>query len=178
MLQIVRRLRNRSPYKAAVSQPKFPNNLDYAWQFAGWGKFVYAEQDRTLANSHCRLSYLDLGPEDLEDAARRLADERNYPKLDQYRATSIAGNAVWGSVFYSYVHYRSPHAGFSSPFSRLPAICATANIYSTICMAVACSVLFLFRPILLELGDAIRVDGASVSIVLPLVEMLCNFRLV
>ena len=42
-------------------------------------------------------------------------------------------------------------------------ICATADIYSPICMAVACSVLFLFRPILLELGDAIRVDGASVS---------------
>lgn len=29
-------------------------------------------------------------------------------------------------------------------------------------MAVACSILFLFRPILLELGSAIRVDGASV----------------
>lgn len=32
---------------------------------------------------------------------------------------------------------------------------------------MACSVLFLFRPILLELGDAIRVDGASVSVALP-----------
>jgi hypothetical protein len=30
-------------------------------------------------------------------------------------------------------------------------------------MAVACSILFLFRPILLELGSAIRIDGASVS---------------
>lgn len=46
---------------------------------------------------------------------------------------------------------------------RLPAICATADIYSPICMAVACSILFLFRPILLELGSAIRIDGASVS---------------
>lgn len=30
-------------------------------------------------------------------------------------------------------------------------------------MAAACSILFLFRPILLELGSAIRIDGASVS---------------
>ncbi|KAI5454120.1 hypothetical protein NCC49_005110 [Naganishia albida] len=125
---IVRRLRNRSPYKAASPKPIFPNNLDYAWQFAGWGK----------------LAYLDLTLADLEEAVARIAVETNHPKLDQYRATSIAGNAVWGSVFYS-----------------LPAICATADIYSPICMAVACSILFLFRPILLELGSAIRIDGAS-----------------
>lgn len=30
-------------------------------------------------------------------------------------------------------------------------------------MAVARSILFLFRPILLELGSAMRIDGASVS---------------
>lgn len=48
-----------------------------------------------------RLAYLDLTPTDLEDAAARMAVELNRPKLDQYRATSIAGNAVWGSVFYS-----------------------------------------------------------------------------
>ncbi|KAJ9122139.1 hypothetical protein QFC24_004367 [Naganishia onofrii] len=125
---IVRHLRNRSPYKAATSKPKFPDNLDYAWQFAGWGQ----------------LSYLDLTKQELKEAEVRLAVELDRPKLDQYRATSIAGNAVWGSVFYS-----------------LPAICAVADIYSPICMAVACSILFLFRPILLELGSAIRVDGAS-----------------
>jgi hypothetical protein len=48
-----------------------------------------------------RLAYLDLAPTDLEEAAARLAVETNRPRLDQYRATSIAGNAVWGSVFYS-----------------------------------------------------------------------------
>ncbi|KAJ9105384.1 hypothetical protein QFC21_001753 [Naganishia friedmannii] len=137
---IVRHLRNRSPYKAATSKPKFPNNLDYAWQFAGWGQ----------------LSYLDLTKQDLEDAEMRLAVALDRPKLDQYRATSIAGNAVWGSVFYS-----------------LPAICAVADIYSPICMAVACSILFLFRPILLELGSAIRVDGASTSS--PQYVYLLNF---
>lgn len=48
-----------------------------------------------------RLSYLDLTKQDLEDAEVRLSVESKQPKLDQYRATSIAGNAVWGSVFYS-----------------------------------------------------------------------------
>jgi hypothetical protein len=45
-------------------------------------------------------------------------------------------------------------------------------------MAVACSVLFLFRPILLELGDAIRVDGASVSDVLPMEVTFTDYRTV
>jgi hypothetical protein len=47
------------------------------------------------------MSYLDLTPEDLQQARNKLEKRNNKPKLDQYRATSIAGNAVWGSVFYS-----------------------------------------------------------------------------
>jgi hypothetical protein len=103
IIKIVRRLRNRSPYKEAVSKPKFPNHLDYAWQFAGWGKWAYTKPSGSCGHLIflLRLAYLDLGAADLEDAASRLADERNHPNLDQYRATSIAGNAVWGSVFYS-----------------------------------------------------------------------------
>jgi len=47
------------------------------------------------------MNYLDLTPQDLEQARRRLAEINERPKLDQYRGTSIAGNAVWGSCYYS-----------------------------------------------------------------------------
>jgi hypothetical protein len=46
---------------------------------------------------------------------------------------------------------------------RLPAIATVADVYSPICMLVACSILFLLKPILLELGSAMRIDGANVS---------------
>ena len=49
------------------------------------------------------MSYLDLTPIDLQQAKAKLDTLDNKPKLDQYRATSIAGNAVWGSVYYSSV---------------------------------------------------------------------------
>lgn len=178
MLQIVRRLRNRSPYKAAVSQPKFPNNLDYAWQFAGWGKFVYAEQDRTLANSHPQIV---ISRPRGRRSGRCCTPPCSREKLSEARSIPSyldSGQRCLGLCILFVCTLSLTSRRILIALFRLPAICATANIYSTICMAVACSVLFLFRPILLELGDAIRVDGASVSIVSPLVEMLYIFRLV
>ena len=105
-------------------------------------------------------------------ASQYISSLNNRPQLDQYRATSIAGNAVWGSCYYSSVllQRRSSirpgltHQSFD-PFS-LPALTAVADIYSPICVLVSCSILFVLKPILLELGSAMRIDGASYTYLL------------
>lgn len=156
--------------------------MSYDWQFAGWGSYVFVDVRSELeANCRvsmlCRMSYLDLTPADLQQAKLRLERLNDKPMLDQYRATSIAGNAVWGSVYYSSVPPGPDCAVFSILTDvrsvRLPAIAAVADIYSPICMLVACSILFLLKPILLELGSAMRIDGASVSS--TVIDPLCSF---
>lgn len=63
-----------------------------------------------------------------------------------FKATSVAGNAVYGSVFYS-----------------MPAICSVSLTLSPLSMLVACLILLLWRGILVELGGAVRLNGGNVS---------------
>ncbi|KAG9006649.1 hypothetical protein FRB90_009798 [Tulasnella sp. 427] len=129
---IIRRQRNNQPHTLKIPNipTRFPN-LDNLWEFAGWGS----------------TSYVELTPQDLELASRRLAEKPIL--LDALRASSIAGNGMYGSVFYAF-----------------PAVAVAAGIFSPLALLVACLILFLFRPILRELGSAIRMNGAIYSYLL------------
>lgn len=52
---------------------------------------------------------------------------------------------------------------YGSVFYAFPAVAAVAGILSPLALLIACLLLWLFRPILLELGSAIRFDGAVYS---------------
>ncbi|KAG8922084.1 hypothetical protein FRC02_012152 [Tulasnella sp. 418] len=93
------------------------------------------------------MSYVELTPDDISAAEARV-NEKPF-QLDQLRASSIAGNGIIGSVFYAF-----------------PAVAAVASIYSPITLASACIMLFIFRPILLELGSAVRLNGANYAYLL------------
>ncbi|KAG8905917.1 hypothetical protein FRB99_007997 [Tulasnella sp. 403] len=124
---IIRRQRNNNPHTLKIRNvpSRFPN-LNNTWEFAGWGS----------------VSYLEMTQENIDSAADRLKGQPVL--LGSFRASSIAGNAMYGSVFYAF-----------------PAVAATAGVLSPLSLLVACLILFLFRPIFLELGSAIRFNGAS-----------------
>ncbi|KAG9036441.1 hypothetical protein FS837_001686 [Tulasnella sp. UAMH 9824] len=92
-------------------------------------------------------SYVELTAHDIELASSRLAEKPVL--LEALRASSIAGNGMYGSVFYAF-----------------PAVAAAAGIFSPLALLIACLILFLFRPILRELGSAIRMNGAIYSYLL------------
>lgn len=69
--------------------------------------------------------------------------------LGQFTASALAGNDVLGSVFYT-----------------LPAIVAVSGVYSPISLFVAAVMLFLWRPIMEELGSALPISGAPYTYLL------------
>ncbi|KAG8857674.1 hypothetical protein FRB96_005692 [Tulasnella sp. 330] len=123
---IVRKQRNNQPHTLKIrnAPSRFPH-LDNLWEFAGWGT----------------MSYIELTAEDMRSAEVRTLER--HSQLDQYRASSIAGNDMYGSVFYAF-----------------PAVVAVAGILSPVVLLVACTILLLYRPIFLELGSAVRFNGA------------------
>lgn len=46
-------------------------------------------------------------------------------------------------------------------FYAFPAVAAAASIFSPLALLIACLILTIYRPILLELGSAIRLNGAN-----------------
>lgn len=48
-----------------------------------------------------------------------------------------------------------------SVFYAFPAVAAVASIFSPLALLIACIILAIYRPILLELGSAIRLNGAN-----------------
>jgi amino acid transporter len=48
----------------------------------------------------------------------------------------------------------------------LVSVAAASGVLSPISLFIACSILFLFRPILLELGSAVRLNGANYTYLL------------
>ncbi|KIY66346.1 hypothetical protein CYLTODRAFT_423498 [Cylindrobasidium torrendii FP15055 ss-10] len=90
---------------------------------------------------------LDLAAEEAgRERVQRLKDQKI---LGQFTASALAGNAVLGSVFYA-----------------LPAVVGVASIYSPISLFCATVVLFLWRPIMEELGSALPITGAPYSYIL------------
>ncbi|KAF8318372.1 hypothetical protein DL93DRAFT_2183436 [Clavulina sp. PMI_390] len=94
------------------------------------------------------VSYLELDDHELQTAQEKYAEPRSS-EMGVFRGTAIAGVAVWGSVFYAF-----------------PAIAVTSGIYSPLSLAIACLLLFPFRPILLELGRSARFNGANYAYLL------------
>ncbi|SJL10090.1 uncharacterized protein ARMOST_13472 [Armillaria ostoyae] len=79
----------------------------------------------------------------------RVRNARDAKVLGQFTASALAGNAVLGSVFYA-----------------LPAVVAVSSIYSPISLFIATVTLFLWRPIMAELGSALPITGAPYSYIL------------
>ncbi|KIM22963.1 hypothetical protein M408DRAFT_269399 [Serendipita vermifera MAFF 305830] len=129
---IIRRQKtNPNGLKITNVPSRFPH-LDNDWEFAGWGS----------------MRYLELSKSDMAEA-QKVMEQQVYPQLDQFRASSIAANAVIGSVFYAF-----------------PAVAAASGIFSPISLLVACLLFFLYKPVLLELGSAVQLNGASYTYLL------------
>ncbi|CAE6496372.1 unnamed protein product [Rhizoctonia solani] len=124
---IIRRQRINGPngYKLVPTPSRFPRVAN-EWEFTGWG----------------RVEYTEIKDEQLKEACLRM----NEPEVEmgQFRASSVSGNGVVGSVFYAF-----------------PAVAAVASIFSPLSLLIACLILTIYRPILLELGSAIRLNGAN-----------------
>lgn len=88
------------------------------------------------------ISYSELTEEQLVKANQRMSGTEI--QMGQFRSSSISGNGVVGSVFYAF-----------------PAVAAVASIFSPLALLIACLILSIYRPILLELGSAIRLNGAN-----------------
>ncbi|GAB1521665.1 hypothetical protein RhiTH_004762 [Rhizoctonia solani] len=88
------------------------------------------------------VSYREIKKGQLMMARNSMSD--TGVQMGQFRSTSISGNGVVGSVFYAF-----------------PAVAAVASIFSPLSLLIACLILTIYRPILLELGSAIRLNGAN-----------------
>ncbi|KIJ54334.1 hypothetical protein M422DRAFT_58383 [Sphaerobolus stellatus SS14] len=88
------------------------------------------------------LTYLELSSEELTTAERCMKEKPHT--VGTLRGSSLPGNSVTASVFYAF-----------------PAVIAVASIFSPLSLLIACLILFLWKPILLELGSAIHLNGAN-----------------
>ncbi|KDN50796.1 hypothetical protein RSAG8_01294, partial [Rhizoctonia solani AG-8 WAC10335] len=89
-----------------------------------------------------KVLYIEIKGEQLKEAHQRISEPE--VQMGQFRSSSISGNGVVGSVFYAF-----------------PAVAAVASIFSPLSLLIACLILTIYRPILLELGSAIRLNGAN-----------------
>ncbi|KAF9467230.1 amino acid permease-domain-containing protein [Collybia nuda] len=92
---------------------------------------------------------VQLTNEDRRAGAHALDETRSKAILGQFTASALAGNAVLGSVFYA-----------------LPAVVAVSSVYSPISLFAATLVLFLWRPVMEELGSALPISGAPYTYIL------------
>lgn len=93
--------------------------------------------------------HLKLTPADRTAAGAALAKRRSEKILGQFTAAALAGNAVLGSVFYAF-----------------PAVIVVAGVYSPICLFIATLILFLWRPVMVELASALPISGAPYTYLL------------
>ncbi|CAE6422935.1 unnamed protein product [Rhizoctonia solani] len=149
-------------YHARDSQPMYtterhhqaPSNVGGHVPSVDWAKSgrAFAEEPATDAGNRDLERDINnqsprdcLGPElrtQLKDDFQRTSVPE--VQMGQFRSSSIAGNGVVGSVFYAF-----------------PAVAAVASIFSPLSLLIACLILTIYRPILLELGSAIRLNGAN-----------------
>ncbi|KAH6906793.1 amino acid permease [Coprinopsis sp. MPI-PUGE-AT-0042] len=92
---------------------------------------------------------VQLSPENYTAADASLNRLQNEQILGQFTAAALAGNAVLGSVFYAF-----------------PAVVVVAGAYSPIALFVATLVLFLWRPMMVELASALPISGAPYTYLL------------
>jgi hypothetical protein len=104
------------------------------------------------------MRYLDISPENLRDAETRLKAPREV--LGYISAISVSGNDVSGSVFYA---FPLVFAVAGEPPSDCPPpdnFNLFQGIYSPLCLLTASLLLFVFRPLLLELASTVRINGS------------------
>ncbi|KAG6860603.1 hypothetical protein C0995_009424 [Termitomyces sp. Mi166 len=95
------------------------------------------------------LTRINLTEDDRKAGENRLQEIRRQNVFGQFTASALAGNAVLGSVFYA-----------------LPAVVAVSSVYSPISLFIATLILFLWRPIMEELGSALPLSGAPYTYIL------------
>ena len=90
--------------------------------------------------------WLDIGP----TVSDKIEIGLNKPfQLDQFRGSAVAGNDILGSVFYAF-----------------PSVVSVASVYSPLSLFIATLILFVWRPIMVELGSALPLPGAAYTYLL------------
>ncbi|KAJ3564200.1 hypothetical protein NP233_g8447 [Leucocoprinus birnbaumii] len=89
-----------------------------------------------------KMQRISLSEEDKATGDSSIEFVKNERVLRQFTASPVAGNAVFGSMFY-----------------MLPPVAAAGGIVSPISLTVATLILFLWRPIMEELAEALPICG-------------------
>ncbi|KAI4527006.1 hypothetical protein K525DRAFT_264562 [Schizophyllum commune Loenen D] len=89
---------------------------------------------------------IKLSGDEHKEGERKVQGIQGQKVLGQFLSSALAGNAVLGSVFYAF-----------------PSVTAVAGALSPISLFVASITLFLWRPIMEELADALPIGGAPYS---------------
>ncbi|CAE6430092.1 unnamed protein product [Rhizoctonia solani] len=109
-----------------TSSPSRFLHIGNEWEYSCWGS----------------VSCLELTVDQLQQAHIRI----NQPErqMGQFRSSSLSGNGILGSAFYTF-----------------PAMAAVASIFSPLSLLIASLIMTIYRPILLELGSAFRLNGTN-----------------
>ncbi|KAF9230840.1 amino acid permease-domain-containing protein [Melanogaster broomeanus] len=92
---------------------------------------------------------IELSQDDLSHGNNTLRDLRRKQVLGQFGASALAANDILGGVFYT-----------------IPTVFAISGVYSPLSMFIATLTLFLWRPIMEELGSALPISGAPYTYLL------------
>ncbi|KAI6165303.1 amino acid permease-domain-containing protein [Pisolithus thermaeus] len=95
------------------------------------------------------ISKVILTPGDLSHGKDTWCNYHNQQVLGRFEASALAANDILGGVFYT-----------------LPSVFAISGVYSPISLLVAALSLFLWRPIMEELGSALPISGAPYTYLL------------
>lgn len=95
------------------------------------------------------ISQVNLTPDDLSHGKDTWHNFHNQQVLGLFEASALAANDILGGVFYT-----------------LPSVFAISGVYSPISLFVAALSLFLWRPVMEELGSALPISGAPYTYLL------------
>ncbi|KAI6115380.1 amino acid permease-domain-containing protein [Pisolithus croceorrhizus] len=95
------------------------------------------------------ISKVILTPDDLSHGKDTWCNYHSQQVLGRFEASALAANDILGGVFYT-----------------LPSVFAISGVYSPISLLVAALSLFLWRPIMEELGSALPISGAPYTYIL------------
>ncbi|CEL61526.1 hypothetical protein RSOLAG1IB_10099 [Rhizoctonia solani AG-1 IB] len=131
---------SESQFETAVSGPRIEGSRELKMNSTP-SRFAHIENGWELSNWGS-VSCLELTPGQMLEAHSRI----NKPErqIGQFRSSSLSGNGIVGSAFYTF-----------------PAMAAVASIFSPLSLLIACLIMTIYRPILLELGSAFRLNGTN-----------------
>ncbi|KAI6002150.1 amino acid permease-domain-containing protein [Pisolithus albus] len=95
------------------------------------------------------ISKVILTPDDLSHGKGTWCNYHSQQVLGLFEASALAANDILGGVFYA-----------------LPSVFAISGVYSPISLFIAALSLFLWRPIMEELGSALPISGAPYTYLL------------